>query len=171
VNGIIKKIKYILSDIDGVLTDGRFLIDEKGNESKQLCYRDLDAIGIGRKAGIDFIFITGESSKMVDVIARRFAVNEVVSGAKDKLSAVRRICSEKSIDPREICYIGDADRDAPAIKYAGIGIAPPDGTKKAKEAADFITDSAGGAGVLLEVVDNIIDGVYFSKLRTRAAQF
>ena len=156
----VRNIRYILSDIDGVLTDGRFLIDENGNESKQLCYRDLDAIGIGRRAGLQFILVTGESSKMVEVIAKRFKIFEFISDAKDKLAAVKKICSEKSINPDEICYIGDADRDVPAIEFAGLGIAPPDGTMKAKEAADYITTSIGGSGVLLEVVDNIIDGVY-----------
>lgn len=153
-------IKYIISDIDGVITDGRFYIDENGNESKQLCYRDLDAIGIGRKAGLEFVFVTAESGKMVEVIANRFHVPEVVSGAKDKLAALKMICEQKDIDSAQVCYIGDSDRDAPAIAFAGLGIAPVDGTRKAISAAKYVTAAKGGFGVLLEVVDAIINSTY-----------
>lgn len=153
------KIKYIISDIDGVLTDGRFVIDENGNESKQLCYRDLDAIGIGRRAGLEFAFLTGESGKMVEVISTRFNVFDIVEGSKDKLTAIKIFCEDKKVNAENVCYIGDSDRDVLAIDYAGVGIAPRDGSPKAIATANYITEVKGGFGVLFEVVSNIVDNI------------
>jgi len=151
-------MKLILVDVDGVLTDGRVTLDVHGNETKTICYRDLDAIGIGRRAGFEFAFVTGEATAMVRVLARRYGVELVYAGAKDKLAAVRRISEEFDIPLSGLIYIGDSDRDAPALEAVGLGIAPHDGSARAKATAHFITDYGGGEGVLLEVVDNLISG-------------
>ena len=153
------KIKYIISDIDGVLTDGRFVMDENGNESKQLCYRDLDAIGIGRISGIEFFFITGESGKMVETISKRFNVADVVQDAPDKLLAIKKLCKDKDMDPKDVCYIGDADRDVAAIIFVGLGVVPFDGSKKAITVANYVTSAKGGFGVLFEVVSKLVDDI------------
>ncbi|MBP2630526.1 MAG: gmhA [Firmicutes bacterium] len=158
-----KEIKYIFADIDGVLTDGKVWIDAQGNENKPICYRDLDSIAIGRKAGLEFVFVTGENTALAREIARRFKVEPAVFGAKDKLSAIKNLIDTMKIDKECICYIGDSDRDASAIGYVGLGIAPKDGSKKAREAADFISDSVGGSGVLFEVVENIIEGIVYRR--------
>jgi YrbI family 3-deoxy-D-manno-octulosonate 8-phosphate phosphatase len=151
-------MKLILTDIDGVLTDGCVTIDINGNETKTICYRDLDAIGIGRRNGYDFAFVTGEDVGMVQVLAERFGVVRVYVGAKDKLTALKMIAAELDVDVGELLYIGDSDRDAPALAAAGLGIAPRDATPSAKKAANYITDTDGGCGVLLEVVDKLIAG-------------
>jgi YrbI family 3-deoxy-D-manno-octulosonate 8-phosphate phosphatase len=145
-----------LTDIDGVLTDGRVTIDVHGNETKSICYRDLDAIGIGRRAGYDFAFVTGEDTPMVDVLAKRFGVTMVFRGAKDKLAALGKIAAEFDAAPGELLYIGDSDRDAPAMEAAGLGVAPRDGAEKAINAADYVTRTIGGSGVLHEVVSKLI---------------
>ncbi len=156
----VNKIQYIFADIDGVVTDGKVSIDIDGNERKQICYRDLDAIGIGRKQGLEFFFITGEDTKMAESIAKRFNVKRAIFGAKDKLSAVKTLISELNIDKEIVCYIGDSDRDAPAIAYVGLGLAPADASRKALQAADFVTEKVGGNGVLLELVENIMEDGY-----------
>jgi YrbI family 3-deoxy-D-manno-octulosonate 8-phosphate phosphatase len=151
-------MKLILTDVDGVLTDGRVTLNIHGDETKSICYRDLDAIGIGRRNGYDFAFVTGEDTKMVQLIANRFKVERVYAGAKDKLLAVNSIAGELGIDVSELLYIGDSDRDAPALEAVGIGIAPRDATVSAKNAANLITETNSGCGVLLEVIDNLISG-------------
>jgi YrbI family 3-deoxy-D-manno-octulosonate 8-phosphate phosphatase len=151
-------MKIILTDVDGVLTDGRLNLDINGNETKTICYRDLDAIAIGRKAGYDFAFVTGEDTEMVRVLAKRFMIERVYSGKKDKLSAMREIAEELKLPVSSLLYIGDSDRDAPALKAAGLGIAPSDASANAKAAADCLTDGKGGYGVLLEVVNKLISG-------------
>ena len=151
-------MKLILVDIDGVLTDGRVTLDINGNETKSICYRDLDAITVGRRAGYDFAFVTGENTEMVQVLAKRFSVNIVYPGAKDKLKAMQTISTEYNIPISSLLYIGDSDRDIPALEAVGLGITPADATAGAKAASHVQTDSKGGFGVLLEVVDKLITG-------------
>ena len=91
---------------------------------------------------------------------KRQNVKRAIFGAKDKLSAVKALISELNIDKEIVCYIGDSDRDAPAIAYVGLGIAPADASKKALQAADFVTEKVGGNGVLLELVENIMEDGY-----------
>lgn len=151
-------MKLILTDIDGVLTDGRVTLDERGCESKTICYRDLDAIGVGRRAGYDFVFVTGEDSEMARLLARRFTVERLYTGAKDKLAALRAIEAELNIPLCNQIYIGDSDRDAPALKAVGLGIAPSDASPCAQAASNVVTQCKGGFGVLLEVVDKLLSG-------------
>jgi YrbI family 3-deoxy-D-manno-octulosonate 8-phosphate phosphatase len=156
--GEAKTLKLILTDIDGVLTDGHVTLDEHGGETKAICYRDLDAIGIGRQAGYDFAFVTGEDSEMACFLARRFTVERLYKGAKDKLAVLRTIEAELNIPLSNLLYIGDSDGDAPALKAVGLGIAPCDATPCAQAASDVVTQCKGGSGVLLEVVDKLISG-------------
>ena len=151
-------MKLILVDVDGVLTDGRVTLDIHGNETKTICYRDLDAIAVGRRAGYDFAFVTGEDTEMVKALAKRFCIERVYAGAKDKLKAMKDISKEFGIPLSGLLYIGDSDRDSPALEAVGLGIAPSDASASAKTAAHVQTDSKGGYGVLLEVVDKLIAG-------------
>jgi YrbI family 3-deoxy-D-manno-octulosonate 8-phosphate phosphatase len=151
-------MKLILIDVDGVLTDGRVTLDIHGNETKTICYRDLDAIAIGRRAGYDFAFVTGEDTEMVRVLAKRFSIELVYAGAKNKLKAMQDISKEFNLPLNRLLYIGDSDRDSPALEAVGLGIAPADASASAKAAAHVQTDSKGGYGVLLEVVDKLIAG-------------
>jgi YrbI family 3-deoxy-D-manno-octulosonate 8-phosphate phosphatase len=150
--------KLILIDVDGVLTDGRVTLDINGNETKSICYRDLDAIGIGRRAGYEFAFVTGEDTEMVRVLAKRFTIEIVYAGAKDKLKAMREISERFGTPLSGLLYIGDSDRDAPALEAVGLGIAPSDASASAKSASHVQTESKGGYGVLLEVIDKLIAG-------------
>lgn len=153
-------MKFILTDVDGVLTNGHVILDSIGNESKSICYRDLDAIGIGRKKGYDFVFVTGEQGNMVHLLARRFNISQVYQNAKDKKLAIENFCASMNINKKDIVYIGDSDRDAPALAIVGLSFAPADASEKALNAAKYITKSCGGEGVLLEVVNGLIEGKY-----------
>lgn len=156
-NSLVGK-KLILSDIDGVLTNGCVTLDTTGKETKTLCYRDLDSIGIGRAAGYEFIFITGEDTEMARFIVKRFGVKWAYYGAKDKLAVLQQIATELECPLTNFVYIGDSDRDAPAIAAVGLGVAPADATIKARESAQVITEKDGGTGVLLEIVHKLING-------------
>ncbi|WP_455155825.1 HAD family hydrolase [Selenomonas noxia] len=152
-----KKIKYIFADMDGVVTDGTVRIDEHGKESKAICFRDLDAIGIGRSAGIEFAFVTGEDTPIAHFMAKRFGVDTAVFGAKDKKAAVEGLLARLGVTAEEICYIGDSARDVPAIELARIGVTVQDGALAARRAADLVTECRGGTGALLELVETILE--------------
>ena len=152
-----KKIKYIFADMDGVLTDGTVQMDEEGHERKSICYRDLDAIGIGHRAGIRFIFVTGERTAITERIVQRFGADDAVLGAKDKGQAMDDLVRRLGISRAEVCYVGDSNRDIPAIRKAGLGAAPADAAAKVRDAADVVLQCAGGKGVLMELVEKILD--------------
>ncbi len=131
-------IKAIICDIDGVLTDGRALLVDEENEAKQIFFRDMDAIFRVRREGLKVAFLTAESTPAVDRIADRFEVEHVVRGMKDKETGLKKLAGDLSVDLASICYIGDGDRDAPALEIAGLGLAPSDASHAAKAAADRV---------------------------------
>ncbi|GMO41486.1 MAG: hypothetical protein Ta2B_21350 [Termitinemataceae bacterium] len=152
-------MRLILTDVDGVLTDGSVTIDEHGHETKKICYRDLDAIGVGRRAGYEFGIITGEDTPMARAIAKRFRIDIAYFGAKNKMRVMAEITEKIGLSAKNIVYIGDSDTDSALLSAAGLGISPADGTINAKKAALYTAENRGGTGVLLEVIDKLIGGV------------
>jgi 3-deoxy-D-manno-octulosonate 8-phosphate phosphatase (KDO 8-P phosphatase) len=153
-------MKYIIVDIDGILTDGSVFVDAQGNENKKICYRDLDAVGVGRRAGYEFVIITGENTPIAKFIVKRFGVKIAFFGAKNKLQTITEFTEKNGINIKSIIYIGDSDNDVDLLEAVGLGIAPADGTFKARNSARVITDAKGGSGVLLEVIDKLLLGMY-----------
>jgi len=151
------KIKLLALDIDGVLTDGRIIIDAAGNEYKSINYRDLDGITWLKSKGLNMALLTGEDNAFVDTIAGRFGIAVIIKGAKDKEKALRQLAEDTRVPLQNICYVGDADRDAPALKLCGLGIVPQDATRKAKESASVILKTLGGAGVVNEVIEYLVE--------------
>jgi len=155
------KIKLLVLDIDGVLTDRKVTIDAKNNEYKSISYRDLDGIKWLKNKGLNLALITGEDTAFVDTIARRLGITNIIKGAKNKENALTNLSVSSQIPLSNICYIGDADRDANALKLCGLSFVPQDATKKAKEYALVILKSKGGEGVVQEVIEYLTENDYF----------
>jgi len=149
---MVKKIKLVALDIDGVLTDGRTTLGARRPEKKRLAFQDLDAINAAKRAGLQVALVTGESDGSVDLVAERTGVSLVRRGAKDKLSVLRAIAKELKISLAEICYVGDGDRDAPALAQVGFSLAPENATFAAKSAAHRLLEKVGGHGAVNEAV-------------------
>jgi len=143
-------IKLLLIDIDGVITNGKLIIDESGKECKQIDFKDIDAIFRWKKL-YKIGFITGEDSPIVDYFEKKFKPDYFIKGCKDKLNAIIDIEKKESINFKEIAYIGDSNHDIEAIKYVGLGICPKDSVSKLKEIADLVLDSNGGNGCIDEL--------------------
>ncbi|MBU4289004.1 MAG: HAD hydrolase family protein [Proteobacteria bacterium] len=154
------KIKLLVLDIDGVLTDGKFIIDTQNNEYKSLNYRDLDAIKWVESMKLNMALLTGEDTAFVDVIANRLGINNIIKGEKDKGKALTQLSASSQIPLGNICYIGDSNRDAPALKLCGLGIVPQNATKKAKESALVVLKSKGGDGVVHEAIEYLFENGY-----------
>jgi len=150
------EIEAIVCDIDGVLTDGKTLLLEGETEAKQIFFRDMDALFKARREGLVVAFLTAETTTAVDRMVERFEVEHCVRGVKDKAKGLKRLTSELNIDVQRICYIGDGDRDAPALSMAGLGFAPADASPKAKSAADRILTNPGGKGAVAEAIDLVL---------------
>jgi D-sedoheptulose 7-phosphate isomerase len=145
-------IRALVLDIDGVLTDGRVIYDEQRHESKELSYRDIDAVFQARREGLQVALVTGEESPMVDVIARRLAVKTVIISAKDKALALQELCARLDITLDQVCYLGDSDRDASALAQVGLGLAPANASPQARLSAHRVLTSQGGYGAVAEAL-------------------
>lgn len=154
------KINLLVLDIDGVLTNGKLIIDAQNNEYKFLNYRDLDGINWLKGRGLNLALLTGEDTAFVDTIAKRLGITSIVKGAKDKEKALADLSVSFQVPLGSICYIGDSDRDAEALKLCGLGIVPQDATKKAEESASLVLKSKGGDGVVHEIIEHLVKNGY-----------
>lgn len=152
----IKKLKLVVSDCDGVLTDGGLYYLEDGQEIKR--FHVLDGMGFLRlqEHGIKTGLITGESNELVKRRAEKLKINYVILGTKDKLGALQAICRELQIDMEEAAYIGDDAFDVPAIEACGFGVAPADALPYIRAKADYVTQKKGGKGCFREISDIIL---------------
>ena len=151
-----KKIKLILTDVDGVLTDGCMYYSSKGEELKKFHTRDGMAVELLLQKNIKTIIITREKSKIVISRAKKIKVFKVYSGVKQKDKILNQICTKFKVAPNEIVFIGDDINDEKIMKLIGLSFAPSDATQTTKNIADIITNARGGQGVLREVTDEIL---------------
>lgn len=151
-----KAITLLVSDVDGVLTDGRLEFDDQGGEHKQYHIRDGLGIKLWQQAGHRFGIVTGRNSSTVARRAAELGVSIVRQGAEDKLAAMKELVTDLDIPPHEIAYIGDDLPDLPAIRYVGLGVAVADATPDVRDAALWITKAAGGHGAVRELIETIL---------------
>jgi 3-deoxy-D-manno-octulosonate 8-phosphate phosphatase (KDO 8-P phosphatase) len=158
---VARQIKAIVTDVDGVLTDGTFWWDANELELKRFCFADITGIPLAQKAGIRIALMSGESSvsgmAIVERYAKKLNIEDVYKGCHDKAKAVTEFAEKHKIALSEICFVGDDINDLPAMKRAGLSVAPLDSHKSVLKSADFITASAGGHGVIREVVDILLE--------------
>ena len=151
-----KKIKLILTDVDGVLTDGCMYYSSRGEELKKFHTRDGMAVELLLQKNIKTIIITREKSKIVISRAKKINVFKVYSGIKQKDKILNQICTKFKVTPDETTFIGDDVNDEKIMKLVGLSFAPSDATQTIKNIADIITNAKGGQGVLREVTDKIL---------------
>jgi len=153
----IKNLKLVVSDCDGVLTDGGLYYTEDGREVKR--FHVLDGMGFLRlkKCGIWTGLITGESNPLVKKRAEKLKLDYVILGTKDKLGALESICEQLGIELSEAAYIGDDTFDVPAIVNCGFGVVPQDALEYIREKADYVTQKGGGKGCFRELADFILE--------------
>ena len=144
-------IKIVILDIDGVITDGKVQIDSKGNESKQIDFKDIDAIFELKRKGYKLGIITGEDTSINMHLIRRFKPDFFYISCKDKVSAVKEIMNKNGYKIEEICFVGDSKYDIEVVKYVGLGLCPSNASEEVKKVADKILNSSGGDGCIMEL--------------------
>ncbi len=152
----IKKIRLVILDIDGILTDGRIVYDNKGNELKFFDVHDGFGIVLLRRAGIDTVIMTAKRSNVVSRRAKDFKVKHLYQNCFDKLKTFNEVLEEFDIPAKEICFMGDDLIDIPVLKRVGFAVSVPNAVDEAKEAAHYITKRQGGRGAVREICDLII---------------
>lgn len=151
-----KNIKMFLTDCDGCLTDGGMYYSEEGDELKKFNTRDGMGFSLLKKRGIVVGIITSEEVKLNERRANKLDLDILLSGCKDKKSAIKDILKEYNVSLDEVCYIGDDINDLELIKSVGFGCCPNDAVDKIKKAADYIASCKGGDGVIREIADLIL---------------
>lgn len=153
----LKKVKCVLTDSDGVLTDGGMYYSEHGDELKKFNTKDGMGFKLLREAGIITGIITGENIELVRRRAQKMKVNEVYLGIQDKMKILNEISTKYNLKYEEIAYIGDDINDLEVIKTVGLGCTVNDGMQCVKDVAKIITKSKGGEGAVREVVETILN--------------
>ncbi len=151
-----KKIKMLLFDCDGVLTDGRIILGSNGMECK--CFSTTDGMGIKiwHKAGFLCGSITGRSSEALQKRAKELSFDELHQGISEKGKTLEEIIKKHKISADEIAYIGDDINDLPVGTRVGIFFAPANHHKSIEKYVDYQLEAVGGEGVIREVVEILL---------------
>ncbi|MCA9264139.1 MAG: HAD hydrolase family protein [Planctomycetales bacterium] len=151
-----QNVDMILSDVDGVLTDGSIIFDNQGIESKAFHVRDGLGIKLWMRAGYEFGLITSRTSHIVKVRAGELGVSILRQGFSDKLPVVKEIASAAGMSLNRVCYIGDDLPDLAVIRAVGLGVAVADAAAEVRAAAHFVATQNGGRGAVRETVEQIL---------------
>ncbi len=150
------RVRLLLLDVDGVLTDGRILIDDRGNETKAFDVTDGHGIKLLQRAGVDVGLVTGRRSRVVEYRARELGIREVHQGVKDKLPVVREILERRKLGPEEVGYVGDDVVDLPVLLQIGLAVTVADAAAELRDRVHWVTERPGGRGAVREVCDAIL---------------
>jgi len=154
----IRKIRILVLDVDGVLTDGRIIMDDRGRETKFFDVRDGHGLKILMRTGIEVVFLTGRKSRVVEHRARELGVTEVYQGARNKVEVFEALLERKGLQAAQAAYAGDDIVDVPVLKRAGFSVAVVNAVAEAKRAAHYVTRKKGGRGAVREVCEVILKG-------------
>lgn len=151
-----KKIKLLILDVDGVLTDGKLFFDNQGNEYKSFHARDGYGIKLLRRSGVDVAIISGRTSNSVALRMKNLGIELVYQGHENKQAVFDEIIGKVNITPEQAAYVGDDLVDLPIMIRAGLAIAVNDANFAVKQRADWCTQLNGGQGAVREVCDLIM---------------
>ena len=157
-----RKIKLIISDVEGVLTDGGMYYSKTGEVMKKFNSKDGMGVELLRKK-IKVVLMTKERSQIVLKRAKKIKVDQVYAGIKNKELLLPKICVEYKISKNEIAYIGDDVNDFNIMKQIGLSAVPSDGNEKIKNISDYICKTKGGDGAFRELVDLILSNYNFKR--------
>ncbi len=152
----IKRVRLLLLDVDGVLTDGRIIYDGNGNEWKAFDVKDGHGIKLLMRGGVDVGIITSRESKVVARRAEELGIKVLYQRAVDKLSVFKRIKEDRGLSEEEMAFMGDDFVDIPVLREVGLSIAPSDATEEVKGIVHYVTRNPGGRGAVREVCELIL---------------
>ena len=149
----LQKIKLIISDVDGVLTDGTVLKGGGNMELKRFCVQDGTAVAMVKAAGFNLAFISGRYSEATEIRMKELKISDVYNGTLNKLVPYRELKKKYQLKDDEIAYIGDDLIDIPVMKKVGLPAAVQNAYPDVKEKAVFVTKTRGGEGAFREFID------------------
>ena len=152
----ILKIKLLILDVDGVLTDGNLYYSDTGTDIKTFHVQDGLGIRMLQNSGIEIGVITGHNSPLIQIRMQALKVPHIYQGQEHKQNAFEELLNKLNLAPEQACYFGDDLPDLPLMRRAGFAITVPNVTMLAKKEADWITTAPGGCGAVREVCELIM---------------
>ncbi|GAB4535436.1 MAG: hypothetical protein Fur0020_02840 [Thermodesulfovibrionia bacterium] len=156
IETIARGIKLLILDVDGVMTDGGIILDNKGNELKVFHVRDGHGIKMLQMAGIKVAIVTGRSSDVVLKRAKELDISDVYQGVFKKSIIYEKLLKKYKLKDNEVAFMGDDVVDIEILKRVGLPAVPRDADEEVKGFAKFISSKDGGRGAVREFIDFIL---------------
>lgn len=149
-------IELLILDVDGVMTRGEIIVNERGEEIKYFDVKDGHGIRMLMEAGIDVAIVSGRRSRAVEYRAKDLGIREIHLGVRDKGELCRECIRRKHLKKEQVCCMGDDTPDLPMFRESGLSVAVADAVEEVKDAADLVTRRKGGKGAVREVCELIL---------------
>lgn len=154
---IFSDIKLFVCDFDGIFTNGKLTVFSDGKTSKELDYKDIMAISIIMKKGINFAIISGENSKAIDILKEKFPQIETFQNERKKINILKQLIEKYKISPANTIYMGDDINDIDCLNYVSFPTTVPNAHNSVKNIENiYITNLSGGNGAVREIADLIL---------------
>jgi 3-deoxy-D-manno-octulosonate 8-phosphate phosphatase (KDO 8-P phosphatase) len=150
------RIKLLLLDVDGVMTDGRIIYDNNGGETKAFDVKDGHGLKLMQRAGIKVGIITGRQSLVVARRAKELGIDLVYQGVKDKSLPFNEILGKLALTAEEVAYVGDDIVDLPVMRKVGFAATVADAMDDVKHFADMVSERPGGRGAVREICEYLL---------------
>ncbi len=150
------KVKLLLLDVDGILTDARIIIDAEGREIKHFCVRDGMGIKLLQMAGLEVGILSSRKSPPVSYRAKELGIELIIQGELDKSTLYEKIRKEKGLSHEEVAYMGDDWIDLPVLTKVGLAVTVPEAWPPVKDYVHYVTQHSGGHGAVREVCDLLL---------------
>ena len=147
------RVRLLILDVDGVLTDGRLILGDDGQEYKAFHSRDGHGLRMLQDSGIAVAIITGRTSQVVEKRARELGIEHLYQGRRDKLPALQELLALLRLRNEALAYVGDDVIDLPVMRRVGLAVAVGDAHPYVKRHAHWVTDAPGGRGAAREVCE------------------
>ena len=151
-----RRIRLLVLDCDGVLTDGRIILLPDGDETKSFDVRDGHGMVMSKRAGIPIAIISGRKSSAVRARAEELGVSHLYEMAWVKIEPYEKVLADEKLSDAEVCYVGDDVVDIPLFRRAGLAVAVADAVEEARQFAHYITKRPGGRGAVREVIELLL---------------
>lgn len=152
----LKKIKYLIIDVDGTLTDAGIYYDEHGNELKKFCTKDATGFFAAHQAGMKIMILTGRECAATTRRMKEMKVDYLVQDCKNKVKYIQGFMRENNISKEKLGYLGDDLNDLPGMSLCGFVGCPADACEEVKEKADYVSDIKGGYGAVRDIISYLL---------------
>ena len=152
----LQNIKLLLLDVDGVLTDGKIVYTDSGEQIKAFDVKDGHGLKLLMRSGVEVVLITGRESKVVLHRARDLGIQEVYQKITNKIEIYEKILKEKNLEDIHVGFVGDDLIDIPVLRRVGFSAAVEDAIPEVKEIVDYVTSKKGGEGAVREVCELLL---------------